>query len=312
MRRGLSVAVIVILAIVGASTVWLRERLTTIETQAVTEDVHVLFGAGGNVGVLATRDGAVIVDTLTFRFQGERVREQAERLGRGPVQVLLNTHYHRDHTHGNLAFAGGTRIVAATRTLDYLRHFDPDYWQKEASERLPNELVTDVHEMRVGGKTVRSHHLGPGHTGGDLVVLFVEDRVVHTGDLLFNGRYPRIDLAAGGTIPGWIETLDRVLALDFDHVIPGHGPVAGREAIEQFQGFLREVWSVGQRAAAEGASLDEMLDAASLETDAGYEPGGLPPFVVFERDDVLRQAWEEATGSVMAADVPRASDGGAE
>ncbi|MBW2267155.1 MAG: MBL fold metallo-hydrolase [Deltaproteobacteria bacterium] len=304
MRRVVVRVALAVVAVSAIGTLWLYDRITALEVEQITGDVHVLFGAGGNVGVLATGAGAVIVDTLTFRSQGVRVRERAEELGRGPVQAVLNTHYHQDHTHGNLGFAAGTRIVAAARTLDYLRHFDAAYWEEGAEEMLPNELVSDVHELSIGSKTVRSFHLGRGHTGGDLVVLFVEDRVLHSGDLLFNGLYPLVDLEGGGSLAAWIETLDRVLELDFDHVIPGHGPVAGREAIEGFQRFLLEVWRVGQAAAAQGLSLDEMLAGASLTSDAGYAPGGLPPFVVFERDDVLRQAWEEATGSVVALDVP--------
>lgn len=306
MRRILAGVALVIVAVAALGALWLHGLLTTLTSERVTGDVHVLFGAGGNVGVLATDAGAVVVDTLTFRFQGERVRELAEQLGGGPVQAVLNTHYHRDHTHGNPGFPPGTRIVAAARTLDYLRFFDGAYWQGAAAGTLPNELVSEEHELRIGGKTIRSYHLGRGHTGGDLVVLFVEDRVLHAGDLLFNGRYPRVDLEGGGSLPAWIATLDRVLALDFDRVIPGHGPVAGREAIVAFQRFLAEVWEVGQRAARQGSSLEETLAQAQLSQDAGYEPGGLPPFVVFGRDDVIRQAWEEATGRVGPADVPRA------
>ena len=303
MRRVLTVAAIALLALLAAGAIWLNDQLTTLEAETVTEDVHVLFGAGGNVGILATEAGAVIVDTLTFRMQGELVREQAEDLGGGPVQVVLNTHYHQDHSHGNLAFAGGTRFVAATRTPLYMRHFDGDYWAG-SEDRMPNELVSDVREIAIGDKTIRAHHLGAGHTGGDIVVLFVEDRVLHTGDLFVNGRYPFIDLPGGGTIPAWIETLDRVLALDFELVIPGHGPVGRREDIVGFQDFLREVWQVAEDAAARGLTLEEMLAEAALTTDAGWEPGGLPPLVVFEREDVLEIAYQEATGSVVAAQIP--------
>jgi cyclase len=307
MRRILAGAVLVVVVAASLGALWLHGRLTTLTSEQVNQDVHVIFGAGGNVGVLATSAGAVIVDTLTFRFQGERVRERAEELGGGPVQVVLNTHYHMDHTHGNTGFAAGTRIVATQRTLDYLRFFDAEYWDGAAEETLPNDLVSGAHELRIGGKTIRSFHPGKGHTGGDLVVLFVEDRVLHAGDLLFNGRYPRVDLEGGGSLPAWIATLDRVLELDFDRVIPGHGPVAGREAIVAFQRFLAEVWEVGQRAAQQGLGLEETLAQTELSEDAGYELGGLPPFRVLDRDGVITRAWEEATGSAGPAEVPLAA-----
>ena len=141
-------------------------------------------------------------------------------------------------------------------------------------------------------------HLGRGHTSGDLVVLFVEDRVLHLGDLFFNGRYPNIDLEAGGSVQEWIATLDRVLALDFDQVIPGHGPVTDREGIRRFQAFLRELWTQAEAAARDGKSLEETLAAVQLTEDAGYEAIRVPFVLKLDRPFVIRRAWEEATGAV--------------
>jgi glyoxylase-like metal-dependent hydrolase (beta-lactamase superfamily II) len=300
---------VALIFLIGAGAVYVHDRITSLESERVSDDVHAIFGVGGNVAVLRTDIGAVVVDTMLFRLQGERIRELAERLTGGPIQVLVNTHYHRDHTHGNPGFAPGTRLVATERTVDYLHAFDASYWEGRRAESLPNDLVAGEHEMRIGSKTIRSLHLGRGHTGGDLVVLFVEDRVLHAGDLFFHGRYPRVDLPAGGSLREWVETLDRVLELDFERVIPGQGPVSDREGLRGFQRFLREVQGVAARAASEGLSLDEMLARAQLSEDEGYEPGGLPPLAVFERDDVLRWAWEEATGSVVPEPVPRRGGG---
>ncbi len=273
------------------------QRVSTLEVVAVQGDVHVLFGLGGNVGILRTERGAVVVDTMTFRMQGERIRLLAERLGGGPVQAVLNTHYHRDHTHGNPAFPAGLRIVATARTLDHLRTRDAGFWRGPTAERLPSETFVAEHELRIGGKTIRALHPGRGHTDGDLVVLFVEDRVVHLGDLLFQGRYPTVDLEAGGSFPAWIESLDRVLELEFDRAIPGHGPLTDREGLRAFQDFLREVWQVAEDAARAGLSLEETLARARLTRDAGYERIWVPFVVRMDRDLVLRRAWQEASGA---------------
>ena len=132
-------------------------------------------------------------------------------------------------------------------------------------------------------------------------MLFVEDRVLHTGDLFFNHRYPNIDLEAGGSIEQWIGTLDRVLALDgYDRVIPGHGAVTDREGIRQFQSFLRELWEQTTAAARERARVStETLRSVSLTQDAGYEAIGVPFVLRLDRDFVVTRAWEEATGAVM-------------
>jgi glyoxylase-like metal-dependent hydrolase (beta-lactamase superfamily II) len=304
LRRWLGRAALILVVLLAGGAIYGYQQVATLEAERVTDDVHVLFGLGGNVGVLATQRGAVIVDTLTFRMQGARVRELAEKLGRGPTQAVINTHYHVDHTHGNPAFAAGTKVVATQRTRDYLLHFDPDYWKGDARSSVPNETFDAAHELRVGGKTVRLLHLGRGHTGGDLVVLFVEDRVLHTGDLFFNGRYPNIDLEAGGSVREWIATLDRVLALDFDQIIPGHGPVTDREGLRAFQGFLRELWSLAERGAREGLSLEETAELPGLTADTGYQTISVPLVFSLDREFVIRRAWEEATGAATALPVP--------
>jgi len=242
---------------------------------------------------------------MTFRMQGAEIREAAEKLGRGPTQAIINTHYHRDHTHGNPAFASGTTVWSTQRTRDYLLKFDAPYWEGDAAGTLPNKTFDDgIHELSVGGKTIRLEHLGRGHTGGDLVVLFVEDRVLHTGDLFFNGRYPNIDLEAGGSVREWDATLDRVLALDFDRVIPGHGPVTDREGLRAFQRFLRELWSLAERGAREGKTLAETQALPGLTADAGYQSIGVPFVFKLDRNFAIRRAWEEATGAVKPAQVP--------
>ncbi len=294
-------ALLAVLALAaGGISVYVWTGLHDLEVEELTPDVHVIRGWGGNVAVLRTGAGAVVVDTMTFRMQGEEIRERAEDLGGGPVTAIVNTHYHRDHTHGNPGFAPGTRVVATERTLAHLRARDAAYWEGDAALTLPSDTFADTHELRVGDKTVRSYHLGRGHTDGDLVSLFVEDRVLVAGDLLFRFRYPDIDLEAGGSVKEWILTLDRAAELDFDRVIPGHGPTTDSEGIRAFQGFLRELWKVGSEAAAAGLSLDDTLAQARLTTDAGYDTIGVPFVFRIDRDLAIRRVWEEATDAVRS------------
>jgi glyoxylase-like metal-dependent hydrolase (beta-lactamase superfamily II) len=300
MRRVLGAVAVLLVLLLGAAALYVLTGVRGLEVERLTPDVHVLHGWGGNVAVLRTPEGAVVVDTMTFRMQGERIRELAERLAGGPVQAVVNTHYHRDHTHGNPAFPAGTRVVATERTLEHLRTRDAGYWEGAAGETLPSDTFADVHEMVFGDKTVRSLHLGRGHTDGDLVTLFVEDRVLVAGDLFSRLRYPGIDLEAGGSIPQWIETLDRVAALDFDRVIPGHGPTSDVAGLRAFQAFLRELWQVGEAAAAAGWSLEETQRQARLTSDAGFETTAVPFVFRRDRDFVVGRAYAEATRSALA------------
>lgn len=307
MARTLGIAAAVVILLAGIAAVYVYNRVTSFDVERVTEDVYVIYnGIAGNVGVLGTETGAVVVDTMTFRLQGRELRELAEKLGGGPTQAIINTHFHRDHTHGNPAFAVGARFVATRRTRDYLMYWDAEYWREAAEGTLPNETFEREHEMTVGGKTVRSYHVGPGHTGGDLVVLFVEDRVLHAGDLLFHREYPLVDVAAGGSLRGWIEALDRVLELDFDLAIPGHGRgVTDREGVRAFQRFLRELWTQVDAAARAGKSLEQTLAEVALTEDAGYRVRSIPFVIRLDRDMVVRRAYGEATGALRPAHVPR-------
>jgi len=295
----------VLIALVLGAGAYVYQVAMGLEVVRITDDLHMIKGLGGNVGVLATGDGTVLVDTMTLEAQGAAIRETAEALTGEPVVMIINTHYHFDHTHGNPAFDSGTRVVATQRTLGYLESLDAEYWTGAAADLLPNETFEHEHVIELGNKTIRLLHPGRGHTDGDLVAYFEQDQVLHMGDLYFNEMYPNIDLEAGGSIPAWIATLDRVLALDFDRAITGHGPVTDRGGILAFQGFLRELWSVGQRAAQAGLSLEETLAAHSLTTDEGYGVIAFPLVFRLDRDFVIRRAWEEATGAVKPLEIPR-------
>lgn len=299
MRRFVAWLLFVLLLSAAVMGIWIYQRLNLLHVDALTPDVWVLSGLGSNVGVLRSDGGAVVVDTMTFRMQGERIREHVEELTGQSVDVILNTHYHWDHTHGNPAFPAGLRIVSTQRTLDLLRALDGDYFSGDAAATLPNETFTDQHEIKIGNKTIRSFYFGRGHTDGDQVVLFVEDRVLHMGDLLFHRHYPNIDLEAGGSVREWPDTLDRVLALEgWDIVIPGHGAVTDRAGIEQFQRFLRQVWEQVEPLARAGKTLEETRAAVRITEDEGYQAIHVPGIVSLDRDFVVRRAWEEATGAV--------------
>ena len=304
MRRAAGVVIGVAILVAGIGSIYVYDKVMALDTERVTKDVSVIYGFGGNVGVLSTEDGVVIVDTMTFIAQGRRIRDLAERIGGGPTQAVINTHYHVDHTHGNPAFAAGTKVVSTQRTRDYLMFFDADYWKGDAAGTVPNVTFDDRHDLRIGGKTIRLRYLGRGHTGGDLVVLFKEDRVLHMGDLFFNHRYPNIDLEAGGSVREWIDTLDRVLAMDFDKVIPGHGLVTDRAGLEAFRRFLQDLWTQVSDAVAAGKSLRETLATVELRYDEGYETYSIPFVVNLDRDFVVRRAWEEASGAILPAEVP--------
>lgn len=290
MRRILSGILLVLVALGGA----LWWRIGSLDHLQLTDAVHVYSGVGGNAGVLVTPEGVAVVDTMTFVRQGAAIRAAIRGLTPQPVVAILNTHYHFDHTHGNPAFAIGTKVVSTAKTLQHLRELDTAFWKDHpAKDLLPNDTFDGAGtELKLGGKTIRSYYLGRGHTDGDMVVLFVEDRVLHTGDLFSNGVFPNIDLEAGGSVRLWAGTLDKVLALPFDRVIPGHGPPTDRKALERFRDFMASLWTQTATIRDRGGSLEDAIRLVDID-QFGLSWLWFAPQL--NRGFVVRRAWEEAT-----------------
>ena len=211
--------------------------------------------------------------------------------------LLINTHYHIDHTHGNPAFEPGTRVLSTERTLSHLQALDADFWRDEAARLMPNETFSDRMALELGGKTIELIHPGAGHTDGDLVVLFKDENVIHTGDLMFNHFYPNIDLEAGGSVQQWVDSLETVLRMDFTRVIPGHGDTTDRTGLRQFLAFIAQLAQLGRNAAEQGLSLEQAVATGELTADAGYERVRLVVPLHMDREFVITRAWQEATGN---------------
>ncbi len=289
MRRAL-LWIVVVVAVVGGALWWV---VGTLDHVRLTDSVHAFTGVGGNVGVLVTPEGVVVVDTMTFVRQGEAIKHAVRELTDQPIVTVLNTHYHLDHTHGNPAFPVGTKVVSTAKTLQHLRELDADYWkERPAQDLLPNDTFdTGTKEIKLGGKTIRSYYLGRGHTDGDMVVLFVEDRVLHTGDLFSNGHYPNIDLEAGGSVKLWSATLDKVLALPFDVVIPGHGSPTTRRQVERFRDFMASLWKQTVDIRDRGGSEEDAVKLVNID-EYGLSTLWFAPWM--NRGFVVKRAWQEA------------------
>ena len=197
------------------------------------------------------------------------------------------------------------RLIATARAQHRTADGRRPWRQTLGSCDLPDTPFRQCRTIRLGGKTVLLIDPGPGHTDGDLVVLFEEDRVLHAGDLYFDRLYPNIDLEAGGSVRAWAKTLKGILGLPFDHVIPGHGERVGNpKDVAQFREFMVQLAQVSVRAEEERWTLEDTFESAQLDADAGYKPHGIPLLARLDRQFVLRRAWQEAAGCFGDGVVP--------
>ena len=307
MKKFLMHVVLGILLLSFGGAIYVYRSLNVMQHVQITDDLYMVSGQGGNVAVLRTDEGTVLVDTMSFEMQGKKLRKIAEKLTGQPVVMVINSHYHLDHSHGNTAFDADIRYLATSNTLAHLKEKDSKHWQGDAAEHLPNELVDRAKTIRIGGKTLQLMHPGRGHTDGDLTVLFVEDKTLATGDLFFNRYYPNIDLAAGGSVQRWGASIGKTLILPFEFVIPGHGEVSDREGLEQFRAFIDQLAALARTAAKNGWNLqktnEQALENDLFTEDAGYREIKLILPLGLNRDFVIGKAWLEATGGAKDSDA---------
>ena len=282
-------------ALIVCVAAYVLVQARSLEVERLSDDLFVLRGLGGNSAVLRTDAGAVVVDSMTLKMQGEGIRDIARELTGMETVLLINTHYHSDHTHGNVAFAPGTRVLSTERTLSHLHALDAEFWQGDAARLLPTETFSDHMTLVVGGKTIELIHPGAGHTDGDLVVLFTDEGVLHTGDLMWHQYYPNIDLEAGGSVQEWVASLESLLRLDFTRVIPGHGETTDRNGMRRFLAVIAQLAEIARTAADKGRSLEQTLETDQLTADKDFRQLNMIVPLGMDREFVLTRAWEETT-----------------
>jgi glyoxylase-like metal-dependent hydrolase (beta-lactamase superfamily II) len=248
-----------------------EDRFAGVEITAipVSGSVHMLVGAGGNIGVSVGDDGTLIIDDQ-FAPLADRITAALRGLGGDRPRLVLNTHFHGDHTGGNPVFGEAATIIAHHNVRARLAA-NPEF----AAVGLPVVTFGDRIEVHFNGETIEVIHLPAGHTDGDSVVWFRNANVLHTGDLLFHGAFPFIDLGSGGSVPGVIVNLTRLLELvpEDVRIIPGHGPLAGKQAIRDTLEMIRATRAEVMTALGAGRSVDEIVTDGLDERWASWGAG---------------------------------------
>lgn len=277
-------------SIAAALSYYFFQSTTTLR---IDDRLHVVLGGGGNSSILLGDEGVLLVDTKFLR-PGRRLAGIVAQLTDQPVRAIINTHYHRDHTHGNPHYPDAARVIAQRRTRAHLIELDKRFWQVEpAWSALPQELVDDTLELVWGDETVRVLHLGRGHTDGDVVVHFVHRRLLQTGDLFVHGVLPRVDLKGGGSARAWLVTLDHLLQIDgVDTYLPGHGPPATRADVVRFRSYLESLVRQVEQLVAGGKDLNDVQAAIDLHDFDDLR--GIPFFI--SRAGNVAAVYEEITG----------------
>lgn len=211
----------------------------------VTDQVILLQGKGGNLALLKGEQGLLMVDDDYKNLSPALKEELAKHGGLEKLTYVINTHWHGDHTQGNLALGGHAHIVAHDNVRARLMTRQEIKLFKMVSEPYPESALPSITydktlTLHINGETVQVVHYAGGHTDGDSVVFFKNANVVHMGDHFFNGFFPFVDVESGGNVLRMADNIKALLEVidEETQIIPGHGPLANKQDLKAFHEML--------------------------------------------------------------------------
>lgn len=233
-----------------------RYAKVQIEATAVAEQIYMLSGAGGNMAAVTGPQGVLLVDAQ-FAELADKIKAKLTDIStNGKIATLVNTHHHSDHVSGNKALGQGVAIIAHHNV--YQRLNSDDKFDKKG---LPTVLLQQPLQLMVNNVELELIPMPVSHTDGDVIVWFKKANVLHTGDLMFAGRFPFIDLKSGGSVAGYIENTRQLIARinDQTKVIPGHGELTDKAGLQQSLQMMEETLSLVQSYKKAGLTLDQAI-----------------------------------------------------
>ncbi len=258
-----------------------------ITTEKITDNIHVLFGLGGNILVSTGEDGVLLVDDQMPELKYKILRA-LRKIGGRSVDYIINTHWHFDHAEGNLAFGpDGAKIVAHENSRHMMLNPKPINLsfivypqQPYPLSAVPQITFQDSMKLHLNGDQIELYHFGHAHTTGDTAIYLRNSNVLHMGDVFNMTGPPFIDAGNGGSIDGIINFCEEILKVVNDEtvVVPGHGPISTTEDMQTYIDMLVVVRDRIRDGIDQGKSLQEIID--SDPTKEWRDKFGDGPFVV--------------------------------
>lgn len=267
----------IILLLVSYASVAQKFDDVVIKSTQLTDNIYMLQGRGGNIGVFTGPDGTLVIDDQ-FAPLSDKIKTVIDSLSDNPIKYLINTHWHGDHTGGNANFAKmGATIIAHENARERLmkEQVRPFRGAIPAAEEKawPELTFADKMSLHLNGENIHAIHYHAAHTDGDALIYFPKNNVLHMGDCFFKNRFPFIDIDLGGNPKGIIIVIEAALMLCDDNtkIIPGHGNLANKSDLQSYHTMLKEMDRRITESIEAGISID---DANISKLTEGYESWG--------------------------------------
>lgn len=250
-----------------------QDKEVTITIDSLSKNIYMLTGQGGNIGVFKNEKGIFIIDDQFARLSN-KITSNLKTISDQAITMVINTHFHGDHTGGNENFASnGATIFAQKNVRSRMKNN-----QKEKGNTSPSSLpvitFNEGLQLYFDKESIKAFHVHNAHTDGDALIYFTNGNVLHMGDTFFNNRYPYIDLKSGGSINGYIRAVQKglLIANNDTKIIPGHGKLATKKDLETFLKMLKDITNTIQKEIEAGKSEDDVTKNSNLT--AAYDVKG--------------------------------------
>ncbi len=256
-----------------------------IKTIPAAENIYMLKGSGGNIGVCVGEDGAFMIDDQ-FAPLTQKIKAAIRKISSTEIRFLINTHWHFDHVGGNENIGEMGTVIIAHDNVRKRMSTDQfiDFFQKNVPAAphaaLPVITFSKNLTFHLNNETIDVFHVSKAHTDGDAVIYFKNTNVIHTGDIYFAGIYPFIDTSAHGSINGMIAAAKSIHKIinNETKVIPGHGPLSNKAELTEYISMLEGVRDAVTPLVKAGKSLQETITARPTQKfDEKWGNGFLKP-----------------------------------
>ena len=253
---------ILLITLLSNSSLYAFQEMKDVEIKItpIKDNIYMLQGAGGNIGVLTGEDGIFMIDDQ-FAALSSKIKAALNTISDQPVKYLVNSHHHGDHTGGNANFQDDGALIFAHENVRKKLKADTT-----KVNGLPIVTFNSEINLHINGNDIVVAHVHNAHTDGDALIYFPQSNVLHTGDTFFNGMFPYMDLNSGGSINGNIAAAQTGLNLINKNtkIIPGHGSLASYSDYEEYLKMLKNIRDNIFEAISEGKPESEIVNNESL------------------------------------------------
>lgn len=256
-----------------------------LQSLKLRDNIYMLYGPGGNMVVLTGTDGKVLVDS-SFATVVPKIKDAMAAMDSNPLRILINTHWHFDHTDGNAALHDAGALILAHENTRKRLSTPQDmvalglHFPASPAAAWPQQTFTTDFKLYMNGEELNLGHFSPAHTDTDIYIRYEKGNVLHMGDIWFNGTYPLIDQSTGGNINGMIAASERGMGLaEADtKIVPGHGPLGDKAALAKYRDMLVTARDRVKAQKAAGKTVEEAIAAKpTADLDGTWGNGFIKP-----------------------------------